>query len=169
MTKFKDRLKSRLQENRGDSNTISLLFSVVILCMFTITILDMGMYNADRNAVIGATQNGARLAAIYGGVGDGNEGTPIAQAYGASDTSDCTMGKNPVTCAVERELRAAGLTNGVVKSIDCGPGKTPEIGDRTYCEVKWLSKGLPGSAMSFIQRNPENVTKQTAESEVIVK
>lgn len=167
MKKVKIYLRDRILSSEGASNTIEFLVAIVFLLMFSVTILDMGFYTSNRTQVTNAAQNGARLAAVYGGTG-GEKGTPIAQAYGSAKDSDCKLGDNPVSCAVEAELRQAQLVNVSIKSIDCGPKTTPKVGMRTYCQVDWISKGIPGSASSFIKRNPENITRQTAESEVIV-
>lgn len=167
MKKIKAYLLRRIKSDAGASNTIEFLVAIVFLLMFSVTILDMGFYTSNRTQVTNAAQNGARLAAVYGGTG-GENGTPIAQTYGSKKDKDCKVGNDPVSCAVEAELRQAQLVNVVITGIDCGPKTTEKIGMRTYCQIDWISKGIPGSASSFIKRNPENVTRQTAESEVIV-
>lgn len=171
----KKRLQKRINGNEAESNTIAVIFIIVFLLMVTITILDASIYFLNRNVISNAATNGARLASIYGGTG-GKDGTPISKTYGKGvDSKTCKNSRNPVNCAVEDELKNSNLIGvelggGKVSSsnaIQCGPNNTTKIGERTYCEITWTYGGLPGSAMSFIKRNPVNITKLSAESEVI--
>lgn len=167
------RFLKRTKEDKAESNTIAFLFVTVMLLMTTITIIDTGIYFLNRNMVSNAAMNGARLASIYGGTG-GPEGTYISQQYGVQ-TKDCKNTSNPVSCAVEKELKNTSLIGVQLGSekvaagsaITCGPKETKKVGERTYCEVTWTYKGVPGSAFSFIKRSdPSNLTKMSAESEI---
>lgn len=167
------RLLKRGKEDKAESNTIAFLFVTVMLLMTTITIVDTGIYFLNRNMVSNAAMNGARLASIYGGTG-GPEGTSISQQYGVK-TEGCKNTSNPVACAVEKELDNTSLIGvqlgsssiAATNAIKCGPKDTKKVGDRTYCEVTWTYKGVPGSALTFIKRSdPSNLTKMSAESEI---
>lgn len=174
MNSILKRLKERKSSDRGDSNTISFLFAFVVLIMFFISVLDVGFYFNNRNIITNTATNGARLASIYGGVGD-EKGTPIAQAYG-NKVEDCKFNSNPVVCSIERELEHAPLLEVEVRDINCGPKNTTKLGQRTYCEIKWEYAGLPGSVFSFIKVSSKGhkpgegkvrTTRISAESEVI--
>lgn len=176
MKKF-NKLKEKINEDRAESNTIAVLFIMVLLIMTALTVIDTGLYFMNRNIVANAATNGARLSAIYGGTG-GSNGTPISRAYGETVPQSCKNNANAVNCAVEAELENSNLVNVQLGSsrdnavapsdaIKCGPRNTAKIGERTFCEITWTYAGIPGSALSFIQRNPVNVTKLSAESEVI--
>lgn len=168
---LKKRFK-RTNEDRADSNTIAFIFVTLLLLMTTLTIIDVGTYFLNRTMVSNAAMNGARLTSVYGGTG-GVNGTSISAAYGTS-VSGCKNNSNPVVCSVERELantsmidvRLGSKSVGASNAIVCGPTTTSKIGERTYCQITWTYKGMPGSALSFARRNPTSVTKMSAESEV---
>lgn len=173
MKNFIQKLKNKTKREDGASSTIEFLFAMSFLLLITITIIDSGIYFANRNIITNSTQNGARLVSLYGGVGGSDKkGTPINQRYGNATVSGCSAAgnSNPVACNVENELKRAPLVNVQVQSITCGPSKTGKLGERTWCEVSWNYPGLPGSARTLIARNSENTkTIMSAESEVIVK
>lgn len=176
MTKL-NKMKKKIKDDKAESNTIAVIFVMLLLIMTALTVIDTGIYFMNRNIVSNAATNGARLAAIYGGTG-GKNGTPIAKSYGQTVPPSCKNNANPVNCAVEAELENSNLVNVQLGSkrdkivapqaaIKCGPTNTAKIGERTFCEITWTYAGVPGSALSFIQHNPTNVTKLSAESEVI--
>ena len=71
---------------------------------------------------------------------------------------------------LEDLLDTKGIVNTEIKSVDCGPNKTTGIGTRTWCEVSWEYKGLPGSSLSLLPNGYGNQkTKMTSESEVVIK
>lgn len=158
---------NRLRSNKGASQTIEFLIIIIILFMALTMVLDFGMYFINRNVYTTAAQNGARLAAIYGGAGP----TPIAQKYGRTTiTSECSMigANDPVSCAVVQDLlNGNGTVASHITSVQCGPDETNRIGDRTWCEIHWYYEGVPGSLISSLIN--ENVTRVSAESEVVTR
>ena len=71
---------------------------------------------------------------------------------------------------IEDLLENKGMVNTQIKRVDCGPGKTTGIGTRTWCEVSWEYKGLPGSSLSLLPNGyGTQQTKMTSESEVVIK
>lgn len=168
MKNFRNLLRKRKDSDRGDSNTISFLATMLFLVMLTITLIDVSVYMVNQNIMNNAATNGARLVSVYGGTGRDSTGTPISRRYGAQ-VSNCVNTANPVVCSVENELKGTTSMGPVkVKSVTCGPQATKRLGEATYCEIQWTYAGIPGSALSFIKpKNQVQVTRLTAESEVI--
>lgn len=163
-------IKKKLTSDSGAANTVELIMIFLFLFVILITIIDFGLYFSNRNIVVNSAQNGARLAAIYGGASNTN----IAKAYGRTAVdSDCaTVGaNNPVSCSIYKDLKESkGLTNTSVSKVECGPNITNKIGDRTYCEIVWAYKGVLGDNASLANKVFSNqVTRMTAESEVVHK
>lgn len=158
---------NRLKKDKGDANTISMIFVVFLLVVILFTVVDAGIYFNNRYIITNAAQNGARTAAIFGGT----EANPISRKYGLTEiSSDCrTFGVDSVVeCSVYNELKESTQTVNVqVKSIECGPSKTSKIGDRTYCEIHYSFGGTPGSALALAKFFGENRVRMTAESEVV--
>lgn len=168
MKNFKSLLSRRKGSDRGDSNTISFLFTMIFLVMLTITLIDVSVFMTNQNIMNNAATNGARLVSVYGGTGRDSSGTPISRRYGEG-VSGCTNTANPVVCSVEKELKGTTSLGPVrVKSVTCGPQATKRLGEATFCEIQWTYAGIPGSAMSFIKpKSQVQTTRLTAESEVI--
>lgn len=162
-------MMNKLKNEHGASNTIEMIFVILALFSVLITVVDAGMYFNNRNIVSMAAQNGARIAAVYGGASE----TPIAKSYGISKvSSDCiAFGlDNPVECSVYNELASSvGTVNAELLAINCGPNLTTLIGERTYCEIDYHYKGIPGSGIAIAQFFGRNKVRMTAESEVINK
>lgn len=153
--------RKRIKGNRGDSNTVSMLFVILIIFFVALFVIDVGTYFMNRNVIVNSAQNGARLAAVYGGDSE----TPVAKKYGAlSITSDCAKMdiSTPVACNVLTELKNGSMTGHAnVSNVSCGPVRTTKIGQRTWCEVNWQYKGF----LSFLDGN--HVVRASAESEVL--
>lgn len=162
-------IKNKIKSNKGASGTIEFIFYILFYILLLGTTLDLGFYFVNRNIITNSAQNGARLAAIYGGASD----TPIAKQYGTTSvTSDCLAvnANNPVSCSVFNELiNTKGVTNVELLDIDCGPNLTKNIGDRTYCSIKWKFNGLSSSAIGISKLFSTQETRMTAESEVVSK
>lgn len=167
MNKIKNRILKRLSEQKGASNTIELVFIILLLFAVAITIIDVGIYFNNRYVITNSAQNGARLVAVFGGTGNTN----VAQAYGITDvTPECQSFHldNAVECYVYNDLKnSTGTVSTVIKKIDCGPTSTNVIGERVWCEVEYDYLGLPGSGLSFIQMYGTSRVRMTAESEVL--
>lgn len=163
MKKFRRRLK----ENKGAANTIEMIFIILLMFMFLVTILDMGLYFNNRSVITSAAQNGARTAAIFGGV----QANSISNQYGITNiSSECAnFGiTSVVACGVYDELKAStNAVNVKVKSIVCGPDKTNKIGDRTYCRITYNYGGIPGSGLALAKFFGDNEVVMTSESEVV--
>jgi hypothetical protein len=168
----------RLKKNSGDSNTISLIFCTLLLLVMTMTIIDLSITFSNRNVVLTACQNGARTAAIYGGTGTSSASTAIQNKYGTSmasiQTTDCVKAgaKTAVECSVINEIMKSDVAIDIKilagNGVECGPGTTSKIGERTYCTVRWRWEGIAGSALSVSKdRNVQTTTTATAEAEVI--
>lgn len=157
----------RIKEDRGDSNTISMIFIVFILMAILLTVIDAGLYFNNRYIIANAAQNGARTAAIFGGTTPNN----ISAKYGiTSSTPECISfgAESIVECSVYNELKESKQSVNVnVTSIKCGPGATTKIGDRTYCEIEYDFNGTPGSGMALAKFFGHNRVRMTAESEVV--
>lgn len=161
--------RNKLKSETGASSTIEMLFIMLFLFWILLTIVDLGFYFNTRYTVSNAAQNGARTAAVFGGVN-----TSISNKYGVQDwnTNLCPHTEIPidnvVECMVYKELsETVNTVNSKVISIDCGPEKTSGIGDRTYCEIEFKYNGIAGSAMSF--QGMTGRVRLTAETEVIHK
>lgn len=168
------RIKNNIKSDSGVSATVELLFMIIVLFGLLVTIIDFGLYFANRNVVTNSAQNGARLAAIYGGASD----TSVSRQYGTTSvTSECSAlgASNPVACSVFNELKETrGMTNVTIHRISCGPYRTSRIGERTWCQIDWSFQGVPGSALSFLSslqggRGWQSTTRMTAESEVVLR
>lgn len=168
---MKKRIISNLREENGASATIEFILLTLILFAIMVTVLDFGLYFNNRFIVSNATQNGARLVAIYGGTDD----TPILKKYGTKNiTPTCTQlmdGKpNAPGCQIVNELEhSKGKVNIKVHSVSCSPELTSSIGEITSCTVTWEYRGIPGSALSLVKGFKNNVTRLTSESEVVTK
>lgn len=163
------RIKKNISSDNGASATVELIILLLGLFIILISVLDYGMYFNNRNVITNIAQNGARLAAVYGGAGD----TPVARSYAADRTitPKCASvgANNQVSCAVYKELdETSGLTNTTITKIECGPNLTRLIGERTYCEIGWKYTSLGGS-LSFANLFDEGKIRMTAESEVVAR
>ena len=156
----------RIKGNGGASVTIEFLAMIVIIFFVFTMIIDFGMFFADRNVLTNAAQNGARLAAVYGGDSE----TPIAKEYGSKpSSSNCSKvgASGPASCAVVIELENNTTTGGtIVKKVTCGPSKTTSIGERTWCEIRWQYKGI-----GFLNKviGKDHVIRASGESEVMIR
>lgn len=158
----------RIKKDSGASNTIEMMFIIVVLFAVTMTVIDVGMYFNNRYVMSNAAQNGARLVAIFGGTNK----TAVAREYGITEVSpECSAFgiDNAVACSVYGEIKDSNSTvNVTVNSITCGPGLTTKIGERTHCQINYVYHGLPGSGMSLANKiKKESVVRMTAESEVV--
>ena len=163
------KIKKNIKSDTGASATVELMFIILFLFVILVTVIDFGLYFSNRNVITNSAQNGARLAAVYGGSGD----TPVARQYGSTKVSPtCSQSgaSDNVSCAVLTELLdTKGLTNVDVYDVNCGPSATQKIGERTYCEITWSYRGVPGSSMALVGFYDKQTTKMTAESEVVTK
>lgn len=159
----------RLKSDNGASNTIEMLGIIIVLFSVLITVVDAGMYFNNRYLITNAAQNGARVAAVYGGTAD----TPIAKSYGLTSLTPNCMAfglSNAVECSVYEELSSSkGIVNSEIERIQCGPNLTTLIGDRTFCEIGYTYRGIPGSGIALAQFFGRNTVRMTAESEVVHK
>ena len=161
-------VRNKLKRNNGNSNTIEMLFIIIILFMVTITIIDTGIYFSNRYILSNAAQNGARIASVFGGV----QANSISRQYGITDISpECNViGVNSVVaCSVLQELiqQKNDLIEIRIKKVECGPNVTTRIGDRTYCKIEYQYRGLPGFGLSFIDIAGNHEIIMTSESEVV--
>lgn len=166
------RIKKNLRSDSGLSGTIEFIYLILILWTVLVSVIDFGLYFNDRNIMTNAAQNGARLAAVYGGAGN----TPVAKQYGKTNKSTlCTKyaGKitnNIVSCQVAEEIaNTTGLVNADVEKIDCGPDKTSSLGQRTYCKVDWKYKGVAGYISFAYPLFNTTHLNMTAETEVVYR
>lgn len=165
------RIKNNIKSDVGASATIEFIFLILIVWSVLITIIDFGLYFNNRNIITNTAQNGARLAAVYGGASD----TPVSRQYGITSPygKNCTNvgARNTVGCSVMKEIEGTkGLVQTEIKRINCGPDKTTKIGERTYCEVTFKYKGIAGGNISFASALFGDTTiRMTAESEVVYK
>ena len=174
---MKNNIIKRFSSDKANSATVEFILLLLVLFAILMTILDFGMYFNNRSVIANSAQNGARLAAIFGGSTE----TSISKQYGSKNwdgnrttnmTQRCIgVANNAIACIVlEDLLDNKGMVNTQIKSVDCGPGKTTGIGTRTWCEVSWEYKGLPGSSLSLLPNGyGTQKTKMTSESEVVIK
>lgn len=174
---MKNNIIKRFSSDEANSATVEFILLLLVLFAILMTILDFGMYFNNRSVIANSAQNGARLAAIFGGSTE----TSISKQYGSKNwdgnrttnmTQRCIgVANNAIACIVlEDLLDNKGMVNTQIKSVDCGPGKTTGIGTRTWCEISWEYKGLPGSSLSLLPNGyGTQKTKMTSESEVVIK
>jgi|GEM_PF-2426439 hypothetical protein len=173
----KNNIMKRFSSDEANSATVEFILLLLLLVAILFTILDFGMYFNNRAVIANSAQNGARLAAIFGGSTE----TSISKQYGSKNgngnralnmSQRCIgVANNALACIVlEDLLDTKGIVNTQIKSVDCGPNKTTGIGTRTWCEVSWEYKGLPGSSLSLLPNGyGSQKTKMTSESEVVIK
>lgn len=156
-------MRKRVRGDGGASATIEFLLMLIIIIFIFVVVIDSGLYFLTRNILTNAAQNGARLAAIYGGASD----TPISREYGTRIIHpQCANAgaNNLVSCSVVAEIAEGGMTDAVrVSEVKCGPAKTTQIGERTWCEIKWRFRGLSGAFRG------QQTIRGTAESEVLLR
>lgn len=156
-------MRKRIKGNKGDANTVSMLFVILIIFFVALFIIDIGTYFVNRNVIVNSAQNGARLAAVYGGDSE----TPVAKKYGTmSITPNCAKMdiSTPVACGVLAELENGSMTGHAnISNVSCGPRQTTKIGQRTWCEVNWQYKGF----LTFLDGN--HTVRASAESEVLTR
>ncbi len=169
MNKIYNKLNNRVKNDNGEANTIEMIFIMLLLIMVMITVIDAGMYFNTRYVMTNAAQNGARTAAVFGGV----EPNAISKKYGITSipaNCDQSIASSVVACTVVDELKTQKQSvSGQVLRVDCGPGKTNKVGDRTYCEIDYNYRSIPGSAIGLANFSGKNTVKMTAESEVVHK
>ena len=169
LSELKKHITRRSISDTGNSNTIEMIFVLLIFFAVMMTVIDTGIYFNNRYVISNAAQNGARLAAIFGGTGK----TTVAKEYGITEVhSKCSAFglDNAVECSVYDELSLNSNTvNTTINSINCTPDKTTKIGERTACEIRYTYHGLPGSGLSMTQMFGDNLVRMTAESEVVNK
>ena len=162
MNNIYNRLNNRIKNDNGEANTIEMIFIMI-------TVIDAGMYFNTRYVMTNAAQNGARTAAVFGGV----DPNAISKKYGVTSIpSNCdkSIASSVVACTVVDELKEQKQSvSGQVLRVDCGPGKTSKVGDRTYCEIDYNYRSIPGSAIGLANFSGKNTVKMTAESEVVHK
>lgn len=160
-------MNKRVKNDRGDANTISMIFIMLLLIAVLFTVIDCGIYFNNRYIISNAAQNGARTGAIFGGT-DANK---ISAKYGLTEvSSECASfgADSVVECSVYNELKESNqAVNTKVTKIECGPGKTTKIGERVYCEIEYEFKGTPGSGLALAKFFGKNRVRMTAESEVV--
>lgn len=176
--------QSRIQSDSGVANTIEMLFIFFLMFAMLSTILDIGMYFLNRNVVVNAAQSGARNAAVLGGVNselandygvtlnnmrNGQGGVNVRVSPGQVADQCAGMGiTDGISCLVLSDLMNSSAQSISIQDVECGPQRTGNIGDRTFCTVTFRYTGIPGSALSAFQiTNKDQVVTMTAESEVI--
>lgn len=180
-------IKKKIKSDEGASTTIEFIWISLILFMAFLIIMDFGMYFINTNIVTASAQNGARLAAVYGGTSENNS---IYEEYGNKNYeigdggSVLTNSSSPVEQAVAEELNNAKGISLQINGIKCGPDQVQEVGTRTYCMVNWSYKNLTPLTMigKKAKDNDANniwgqkvleqkgyVTQASAESEVLFK
>lgn len=169
-------LLKKIRSSRAGSELVSAMFVTLLACTLTITILDTGIWMMNKSSVATAAQNGARTAAIMGGVGTTEKATSIENAYGVSKSEACslpsslgfdTSGKTPIECSVLTDIaESKSLIQVDIKDVKCEPKVTHSIGEDVKCTVDWEYKSLPMGAFSFIKLTQNNSTSGVAQSEV---
>lgn len=182
LKKIRNKLKSRAKSGRAGSETVEFLFVILVLVEFTLAMLDAGIYFNDRNIIINAAQQGARLTAVYGGSSD----TAISRAYGQGSTpSICSTvhANGPAACEVVQSLndtKQAG-TNMDITNVHCDvqsananqdnqtKATVDSLQDRPSCTIEYTYNGLPGSIFSFVSgaKGTSQSITETSNAEVI--
>lgn len=178
-------IKKKVKSDEGASTTIEFIWISLVLFMAFLIIMDFGMYFINTNIVTASAQNGARLAAVYGGTAESNS---IYEEYGNKNYeiggggSVLNNSSSPVEQAVAEELNNANGISLEINGIECGPDQVQKVGTRTYCTVNWSYKNLTPLTMIGTKTkdtNPNNiwgqkvtekkgyVTQASAESEVL--
>ena len=104
MNKIYNKLNNRVKNDNGEANTIEMIFIMLLLIMVMITVIDAGMYFNTRYVMTNAAQNGARTAAVFGGV----EPNAISKKYGITSipaNCDQSIASSVVACTVVDELK----------------------------------------------------------------
>lgn len=158
--------KKRLKSNKGAAATIEMVIMSALIFIVLLLVLDFGVYFINRNTYTMAAENGARLAAIYGGAGP----TPISQKYGINEIKPkCSQinANSPAACAMVLDLidSRRGIINSEPVNAVCGPTMTGHMGERVWCEINWRYYGVPGSIVSRLLSR--QTTRVSAESEVV--
>ena len=159
------RFLKRTKGNKGASTTVEFIFIILLVFVVFLLIIDSGVYFGNRSVFVSSAQNGARLAALYGGASN----TPIARQYGApwpSNGGNCSRAgaNNLVSCTIVADLMADESTMSArVHSVRCGPEVTSTLGERTWCEIKWSYQSFTPFFRGI------HTTRMSAESEVIYR
>lgn len=158
----------RVRKDKGAANTIEMIFIMLLMFVLIVTVIDFGMYFNNRQALTTAANDGARIAAVFGGV----DNTDISNQYGVSIHSPVCNGitNSMVACAVAMQLHEdRSTTQAQVTKITCGPSRTTGIGDRTWCEINYRYKGLPASSLNLVNLGHESTVRVSARTEVVNK
>lgn len=155
----------KIRSDNANSSTVELILMMILVMGIFFMIITLSMFFANRNAMVSAAQNGARIASIYGGTAY----NPIIASYGRQETcagfGSIVAPNDIVGCTVVKALQQSRNAMGVnVRKVSCGPAKTSRIGDRVYCSITWEFKA-PINWKKL--KGPHTITA-TAESEVVV-
>ena len=151
-------LQSRRSSDRGDSQLVTFVLVMPLLFMFVVTMIDTSIYFANRGEVQQIVRDGARQVAVLAGDGTATTRTRLEESHGMEGTCDLladsaarTANRTEVECQVLKRWETASLTNVVVERVDCGPSFVAQVGDETYCDVRWIYGGVPGAITNFIR------------------
>ena len=159
----KGKITGRFRSDRGDS-LISMILVLPLMLTLIVSMLDFGFFLNNSSKVVNAARDGARTVAILGG--DQTTGNQLALKYGALDPyPDCTPGYSQIQCSLQNRLEVSRMVQSRIDSIQCGPGLTARVGEKTECVIEWEYVGLPMSSLGFIPGFGEVTTVGNASAE----
>lgn len=175
-------LRAREDRDRGASELITMIFTMLILVGIIWTMLEGSVYFNNRSIIEGLARDGARTVAINGGNGNALQATTIEKAYSVDHATACdanlmnnqtlatnTMTKvawaaqkssiTPTECTILRAFaNSSGIVNANMTKVSCTPAVVTAIGAPVACTVAWNYHGLPGSPLSFFHTRNGNGT-----------
>lgn len=136
--KILSKFKKKSRDETGAASTIEMIIIIPILWIMTMLIIDVGFYVHNKNVILSAAQEGARLTSLYGG----------SATTGKSKTLKDNLG-GQIPFQQVKDAAEKGLVGAkVVGNPSCTPNNATSVGQQVSCTVTWEYKGF-GSIIKF--------------------
>lgn len=167
-------LRKRAKSDSGNT-IVGALIILPLMTVMTMSGIDQHVYSSNSILIDSMAKSGAETVGNLGS----NDPDFVPAAYKGSSKMNCDDAKasvfgdaqanTPIECGIVASLSNAdghGLVNVGINKVTCGPNYAQGVGDTTYCTVEWNSKPLPWSFRSIFGMGEDNLSCQTASSQV---
>lgn len=152
----------RVKEDSGAANSVSFIIIIFVVMLIMVSFIDIGIYFNVKNEMQSAAENGARNVALYGG----SQTTTLRRVKGTA-YRDVKDAEEVVLESINYKFKEGGGSKTVeVKTVSCGPSGGAAAGDKVWCNVDYIYRGLIGNRGLFFQKDQVVTVQGSSVSEV---
>ena len=145
----------RIKEDSGAANSVSFIVIIFAVMLIMVSFIDMGVYFNVKNEMQSAAENGARNVALYGGTQ-----TTLRDVKGGKKAEEVVLE------SINEKFSDGSSKTVEVQTISCDPSGGASAGDKVWCRVDYIYRGLIGNKGLFFQSNQVVTVEGSSVSEV---